>query len=185
LDVITSNQGKMREFRAALEPLGFELRQRSEEIEEIQAETLEEVVRNCMAQLKSRGLGNYIIDDSGLFIDSLHGFPGVYSAYALKTLGCQGMLQLLSGKSERTARFRCCIGCSLEGKNDLIVSAEVVGRIIAEERGSGGFGFDPIFAPSGYEQTFSELPLDEKNKISHRGKAINSLRERLLERMEK
>jgi XTP/dITP diphosphohydrolase len=104
LDVITTNPGKMREFRAALEPLGFELDQRSEEIEEIQAETLEEVVRNCMAQLKARGLNNYIIDDSGLFIDSLHGFPGVYSAYALNTIGCQGMLQLLRGKDYRTAR---------------------------------------------------------------------------------
>jgi XTP/dITP diphosphohydrolase len=174
----------MREFRAALEPLGFELSQRSEDIEEIQAETLEEVVTNCMAQLKAKGLSNFIIDDSGLFIDSLRGFPGVYSAYALKTLGCQGMLQLLSGNNERTARFRCCIGCILEGRGEMVVSAEAVGRIIEEERGSGGFGFDPIFVPSGYEATFSELPLDEKNMISHRGKAINSLRERLLGRME-
>jgi XTP/dITP diphosphohydrolase len=66
----------------------------------------------------------------------------------------------------------------------MVVSAEAVGRIIEEERGSGGFGFDPIFVPSGYERTFSELPLDEKNRVSHRGKAINSLRERLLKRME-
>jgi XTP/dITP diphosphohydrolase len=184
LDVITTNPGKMREFRAALEPLGFELDQRSEEIEEIQAETLEEVVRNCMAQLKARGLNNYIIDDSGLFIDSLHGFPGVYSAYALNTIGCQGMLQLLRGKDYRTARFRCCIGCSVDDLGEMVVSAEAVGRIIEEERGSGGFGFDPIFVPSGYERTFSELPLDVKNGVSHRGKAINSLRERLLKRME-
>jgi len=184
LDVITSNPGKMREFRAALEPLGFELRQRSDEIDEIQAETLEEVVRNCMAQLKARGPNNYIIDDSGLFIDSLHGFPGVYSAYALKTIGCQGIIELLQGKDDRTARFRCCIGCNVEGLGEMVVSAEAVGGIIEEERGSGGFGFDPIFVPSGYEATFSELPLDEKNRISHRGKAINSLRERLLERRE-
>ena len=184
LDVITSNPGKMREFRAALEPLGFELSQHSEEIDEIQAETLEEVVRNCMEQLKARGLNNYLIDDSGLFIDSLRGFPGVYSAYALKTIGFRGMIELLRGKDDRTARFRCCIGCNLEDMDEMVVSAEAVGRIIEEERGSGGFGFDPIFVPSGYERTFSELPLDEKNRVSHRGKAINSLRERLLKRME-
>jgi XTP/dITP diphosphohydrolase len=184
LDVITSNPGKMREFRAALEPLGFELRQRSEEIDEIQADELEDVVRNCMVQLRARGLNNYIIDDSGLFIDSLKGFPGVYSAHALKTIGCQGMIELLRGKDDRAARFRCCIGCNVDDLGEMVVSAEAAGRIIEEERGSGGFGFDPIFVPSGYEVTFSELPLDEKNRISHRGKAINSLRERLLERME-
>jgi XTP/dITP diphosphohydrolase len=185
LDVITSNPGKMREFEAALEPLGFELRQRSEEIDEIQADALEDVVGNCMKQLNARGLRNYIIDDSGLFIDSLGGFPGVYSAYSLKTLGCQGIIELLRGKVDRTARFRCCIGCNAGDLGEMTVSAEAVGKIIEEERGSEGFGFDPIFVPSGYERTFSELPLDEKNRISHRGKAINSLRERLLERMEK
>ncbi len=168
-----------------MEPLGFELRQRSEDIDEIQADALEDVVRNCMVQLKVRGMHNYIIDDSGLFIDALGGFPGVYSAYALKTLGCQGMIKLLKGKGDRTARFRCCIGCSVDTLGKMVVSAEAVGSIIEEERGSGGFGFDPIFVPSGYDETFAELPLDKKNLISHRGKAINSLSERLSERMEK
>jgi XTP/dITP diphosphohydrolase len=175
----------MREFRAALEPLGYELDQRSEDIDEIQADDLEDVVRDCMAQLQRRGLHNYIIDDSGLFIDALGGFPGVYSAYVLRTLDCQGIIKLLEGKGDRTARFRCCIGCNVEGLDQIVVSAEAVGSIIGEERGSGGFGFDPMFIPSGHERTFSELPLEEKNLISHRGKAINSLRERLSERKER
>ena len=185
IDVITSNAGKMREFRGALEPLGFEPRQRSEDIDEMQADTLEEVVGDCMAQLQARGLQDYIIDDSGLFVDALGGFPGVYSAYVLKTLGCQGIIKLLSGRSDRTARFRCCIGCNVEGVGEIVVSAEAVGSIIEEERGGGGFGFDPIFVPLGYERTFSELPLEEKNRISHRGKAINSLSDRLSRGMEK
>jgi XTP/dITP diphosphohydrolase len=175
----------MREFKAALEPLGYELSQRSEDIEEIQADDLEDVVRDCMAQLQSRGLCNYIIDDSGLFIDTLGGFPGVYSAYVLKTLGCQGIIKLLEGKGDRTAKFRCCIGCNAEGIGQIVVSAEAVGSIIREERGRGGFGFDPIFVPTGHDKTFSQLPLEEKNRISHRGKAINSLSERLSERREK
>ncbi len=175
----------MREFRAALQPLGFELEQRSEEIDEIQADELEDVVKDCMVQLRARGLQNYIIDDSGLFIDALGGFPGVYSAYALKTLGCQGIIKLLRGVDDRTARFRCCIGCSIADLEKIVVSAESEGSIIEEERGKGGFGFDPIFVPSGYDQTFSELPLEEKNLISHRGKAINSLSKRLLARMER
>jgi XTP/dITP diphosphohydrolase len=169
----------MREFRAALEPLGFELEQRSEDIEEIQADALEDVVRDCMRQLRAKGLQNYIIDDSGLFIDALGGFPGVYSAYVLKTLGCPGIIKLLQGVDDRRARFRCCISCNVEGMGEIVVSAESAGSIIEEERGKGGFGFDPIFVPSGYDKTFSELPLEEKNLISHRGKAINSLSERL------
>lgn len=175
----------MREFRAALEPLGFELVQRSEDIDEIQADDLEDVVRDCMAQLRDKGLRNYVIDDSGLFIDALGGFPGVYSAYALKTLGCKGIIKLLEGRDDRTARFRCCIGCSVDRLGEIVVSAEAVGSIIDEERGGGGFGFDPIFVPTGYERTFSELPLGEKNGISHRGKAINILSKRLSERMER
>ena len=175
----------MREFRAALEPLDFELTQRSEEIDEIQADNLEDVVRDCMKQLQVRGARNYIIDDSGLFIDALGGFPGVYSAYALKTLGCRGIIKLMKGINDRAARFRCCIGCNAEDLGEIVISAEAVGTIIDEERGGGGFGFDPIFLPSGYDKTFSELPLDEKNLISHRGKAINSLRASLSKRMEK
>ena len=170
---------------AALEPLGFELEQRSEEIEEIQADTLEDVVRDCMRQLRAKGLQNYIIDDSGLFIDALGGFPGVYSAYVLKTLGCPGIIKLLAGVEDRGARFRCCIGCNVAGMGEIVVSAESTGSIIEKERGRGGFGFDPIFVPSGYDKTFSELPLEEKNRISHRGKAINSLSERLSARKER
>ena len=168
-----------------MEPLGFELRQRSEEIDEIQADELEDVVRECMAQLQARRVRDYIIDDSGLFIDALGGFPGVYSAYVLKTLGCQGIIRLMEGRSDRTARFRCCIGCDSGRLGEIVVSAEAVGTIIDEERGSGGFGFDPIFVPSGYDKTFSELPLDEKNLISHRGKAINLLSASLSKRMER
>jgi XTP/dITP diphosphohydrolase len=175
----------MREFKAALEPLGFELRQRSEEIDEIQADELEDVVRDCMAQLQARRVQNYIIDDSGLFIDALGGFPGVYSAYALKTLGCRGIIKLMEGMSDRIARFRCCIGCNAGRLGEIVISAEAVGTIIDEERGSGGFGFDPIFVPSRYDRTFSELPLEEKNLISHRGKAINSLSASLSKQKEK
>lgn len=167
-----------------MEPLGFELRQRSEDIDEIQADRLEDVVRDCMAQLQVQGVRNYIIDDSGLFIDALEGFPGVYSAYALKTLGCRGIIKLMEDVSDRTARFRCCIGCNAEGLGEMVVSAEAVGTIIGEERGGRGFGFDPLFIPSGHNRTFGEMPLDEKNLISHRGKAINSLRATLSKRME-
>ena len=179
LSLVTSNPGKVREFRSALGPLGFELRQLQEEIEEIQADSLEEVVRDCMRQLAERGIKDYVLDDSGLFIDRLHGFPGVYSAYTLKTLGCGGVLKLLEGALERGAEFRCCIGCHVSGREPFVVSSLTRGRIIEEERGSQGFGFDPIFVPEGHDGTFAEMPLSLKNKISHRGKAIKRLAEEL------
>ena len=183
IDLITSNPGKLREFEAALRPLGFEVRHRPEEIDEIQADTLEEVVQACMAVLKLRSVRNFVLDDSGLFIDALNGFPGVYSAYVLKTLGCQGVLKLLEGLKDRRAHFECCIGCSLEGVGAFTVQARADGRIAREPRGAAGFGFDPIFLPEGRDKTFSEMGLEDKNEISHRGKAIKSFVSQLQYRM--
>lgn len=173
--LITSNLGKLREFTAALEPLGYEVVHLPEEVDEVQADTLEEVVSGCMRQLRLRGVVDFIIDDSGLFVDALKGFPGVYSSYALRTLGCEGLLKLMAGTEDRSARFECCIGCSLEGMKDIILEESCEGRIIHEMRGREGFGFDPVFAAEGEERSFAEMPLAEKNLISHRGKAIKSL----------
>jgi XTP/dITP diphosphohydrolase len=183
ISIITSNPGKLREFEAALRPLGFEVLHRPEEVDEIQADTLEEVVLACMAELRGRDLTNFVLDDSGLFIDALKGFPGVYSAYALKTLGCAGVLKLLEGRKDRGAHFECCIGCSLEGAGDFTVRGRADGQIGHALQGGQGFGFDPIFLPQGGSRTFAEMDLEEKNEISHRGKAIKNLVSQLQNRM--
>lgn len=175
VNLITSNLGKLREFKAALEPLGFEVVHLDVEVDEVQADTLEEVVAGCMRQLRSRGVKDFVIDDSGLFVDALRGFPGVYSSYALRTLGCEGLLKLMQGVQDRRARFECCVGCSLEGMRDIVLKERCEGRILEAGRGEEGFGFDPIFAAEGEGRSFAEMPLDEKNLISHRGKAIKSL----------
>lgn len=179
VQLITSNPGKLREFRAALEPLGYEVVHLPLEVEEVQADTLEEVVVDCMRRIRDQKVKDFIIDDSGLFVDALKGFPGVYSSYVLKTLGCQGLLKLMEGVDDRSARFECCVGCSLEGRKDIILAERCDGRIIGAMRGQGGFGFDPVFAATGEERTFAEMPLAEKNLISHRGKAIKSLARQL------
>jgi XTP/dITP diphosphohydrolase len=179
VQLITSNPGKLKEFRAALEPLGFEVAHLPLDVEEIQADTLEEVVADCMRQVRERRVKDFILDDSGLFVDALNGFPGVYSSYALRTLGCEGLLKLLDDVEDRSARFECCIGCSLEGREDIVLKEVCQGLIIGTMRGQGGFGFDPIFAADGEERTFAEMPLAEKNLISHRGKAIKSLARQL------
>ena len=174
LSVVTSNLGKLKEFRNALLPAGIEVMHSEEDCDEIQADDLEDVVRHCMNQLKDKGVKDFVIDDSGLFVHALKGFPGVYSAYAFKTIGNPGLLRLLEEIDDRTAHFECCIGCCIGGSGGLVVKERCEGRIIEKGRGEYGFGFDPIFIPEGYDQTFAEMPLELKNRISHRGKAIKS-----------
>jgi len=167
LRLVTSNPGKAEEFRSALGALGIEIEHADEDCDEIQADTLREVVLSCLSQLEAKGLKDFAIDDSGLFVDALNGFPGVYSAYALKTLGAAGLLRLMEGVKDRSARFECCIGCTLRGER-IIVLERCDGTIAERPAGKGGFGFDPIFIPSGYDRTFAEISLAEKNRISHR-----------------
>jgi len=119
---------------------------------------------------------NCFSDDTGLEIEALNGEPGVYSArYAGK--GCNfvdnmnKVLKKLQNQENRKARFITIIALILNGKKYLF-EGEVRGEILNELRGTGGFGYDPIFKPDGFERTFAEMSLSEKNRISHRGKAF-------------
>ncbi len=142
------------------------------------------------ARLKSSFIyNNYgldcFADDTGLEVEALGGAPGVYSA---RYAGGEGhdaqanMLKLLSdleGKENRKAQFRTAISLILEGK-EYLFEGIIRGEIIREKRGDSGFGYDPIFKPEGYEQTFAELGNEIKNKISHRALAVQKLCEFLL-----
>ena len=125
-----------------------------------------------------------IADDSGLSVDALNGAPGVYSA---RYAGGHGdddannalLLKNLANKppEERTARFVCCIALVYPDGREVTVRGETGGLIIDEARGSGGFGYDPYFYYPPFEKTFAELSSEEKNAISHRGKAIAKVAE--------
>jgi XTP/dITP diphosphohydrolase len=173
--LVTSNPHKLMEFQHGLGPLGVRVRHLDVDCDEVQADTLEEVVHFCLDQLGSQGHLDIILDDSGLFIRDLKGFPGVYSSYVFRTIGCTGILRLLEGCEDRMAEFRCCIGCELEGLGRLVVTGTSPGRVIGEERGVQGFGYDPIFVPDGSSRTFAQMDLDEKNRFSHRGAAMRVL----------
>ncbi|UCD92958.1 MAG: XTP/dITP diphosphatase [Methanobacteriota archaeon] len=177
---VTLNEGKYREVSGMLEGAGFECEMLAIDYPEIQCDTLEEVVKSSMAQLTGKIEGDFLIDDSGLFISSLGGFPGVYSSYVYQTIGLEGVLRLLQDVENRAAEFRCCFGLCFEGRNVLFVGG-VQGMITQEKRGEGGFGYDPIFVPAGAEKTFAEIPTEEKNKLSHRGKALEKVLEFLKE----
>jgi XTP/dITP diphosphohydrolase len=179
LTFITSNKGKLEEARAALGPLGYEVRQNNLGYPELQADTIDEVALFGMEQVKAKIKGAFILEDSGLFIDCLGGFPGVYSAYALKSLGNPGILKLLGDRKDRGAAFRSCFGYYDPKKGPRLAKGECKGSISKEMRGSGGFGFDPIFIPEGDDRTYAQIPLDEKNQISHRGRSMKVLVELL------
>jgi XTP/dITP diphosphohydrolase len=181
--VVTSNQGKLREFRSALLPLGYDVEHSSEDCDEIQADTLQEVVLSCLQQLKGKGLKDFVIDDSGLFVHALRGFPGVYSSYALRTVGLDGLLRLLDGADDRSAHFECCIGASIGGR-EFTVTGRCDGTLALRPSGTDGFGFDPLFVPAGHSQTFAEISIEEKNRISHRGKAVQAFSVELRRRLD-
>ena len=119
-------------------------------------------------------------DDTGLEVEALNGAPGVYSARYAKGEGhdaqanIRKLLHELEGKENRKAQFRTAISLILDGK-EYLFEGVIKGEIIKEKRGDSGFGYDPIFKPEGYEQTFAELGNETKNKISHRALAVQKL----------
>ena len=118
-------------------------------------------------------------DDTGLIVDSLNGEPGVYSARYAGTendsnANMDKLLANLSDKQNRNAYFNTVIALNLNGKTH-IFDGSIHGKIIETKKGDNGFGYDPIFQPNGYEETFAQLPLSIKNKISHRALAFKKL----------
>ncbi|MEP6604303.1 MAG: RdgB/HAM1 family non-canonical purine NTP pyrophosphatase [Spartobacteria bacterium] len=125
-----------------------------------------------------------VADDSGLEVDALDGAPGIYSArfageHATDVQNVDRLLSELKGRDPRNARFRCVIALARDGTLLQTFEGTAEGVIVDLARGSNGFGYDPIFVPSGFDKTFAELPREIKNRISHRAKAIEQLREML------
>ncbi len=153
---------------------GYELEHLRTAYPEIQAESLEITIIPGLQWALSKFNRPVMIDDSGLFIEALKGFPGVYSSYVFKTVGNAGILKLMEGAKDRSARFECCIGFQAPGRDPFIAKAVARGSIPRVMAGSGGFGYDPIFVPEGRSLTYAQMETPDKNKISHRGKAIDT-----------
>ncbi len=148
-------------------------------------DTLEANARQKALYVHGKSVRNVFADDTGLEVEALGGRPGVYTArYAgpecdsVKNM--QKLLDELKGKINRRAQFRTVI-CLIIGENEYLFEGVVKGTIAKSFAGNAGFGYDPIFIPDGYSQTFAEMPLEEKNKISHRGLAIKKLTKFLLD----
>ena len=178
----TNNRHKLAELQAILgdrfELLSLDDIGCNEEIPEDQP-TLEGNSRQKAFYIFDRYGLTCFADDTGLEIDALNGNPGVFSArYAGKdkdsNANMDKVLNQLEKINNRKARFRTVITLIIDGEEKLFEGI-VEGKIIREKRGKGGFGYDPIFVPDGFDHTFAEMQPDDKNKISHRGRAVEKL----------
>lgn len=165
---ITSNEGKFREASEMAKKFSIDIEWLKMEYEEPQGDDLEEIATKS-AKILSREIRRpFFIEDSGLFIESLNGFPGPYSSYVFKTIGNRGVLRLMEGVENRKAYFKAVIAF-YDGKEIRTFDGVVHGEISMQIRGEGGFGFDPIFLYG--RRTFAEMG-EEKNLFSHRRKAL-------------
>ena len=174
LKFVTSNRHKFTEVQAILADYGIPVEMVPMELREIQADALEEIAAEKAREACRRLAGPAMVEDTGLFIHHLHGFPGPYSAYVFRTLGNQGVLRLLRDVTDRGATFQSVFAyCHPDGAPECFPSA-VPGVIASECRGEG-WGYDPIFVAEGASgRTYGELG-DDKNQLSHRRVALESL----------
>jgi XTP/dITP diphosphohydrolase len=175
LRFVTTNDGKWREVSALLAKHGIAVEKINAKVLEVQSDDLAEIARiSALDAYRSFG-GELFVEDAGLFVDALNGFPGPYSSYAYRTIGVRGLLKLMEGVERRAAVFRSAVAyVDREGSVNVFVG-EVRGFIATEPRGTKGFGFDPVFVPLGSERTFAEMDVEEKNRYSHRARAVGEL----------
>jgi XTP/dITP diphosphohydrolase len=159
----SSNQNKFKEAESILLKFGIQLKFLKCNLEEIQSDSLEEIAQHKANQAFSLCSKPVIIEDDGLFIKSLKGFPGPYSSFVFQTIGNEGILKLVP--KDRRALFMSIIAYCKEKNDVMLFDANVTGKISRNMRGSK-WGYDPIFIPEGQTKTYSQLR--GKNMISHR-----------------
>lgn len=180
--VVTSNPGKAREFENIFSEYKLSFRIEPIKTPEIQAMDLRIIAEESAIYAYDILREPVLVEDAGLFINALNGFPGPFSSYAYKTIGVKGVLKLMENVEDRRARFLSVIAFYTPMIGGVkIFTGEVEGYIAMEPRGSGGFGFDPIFIPAeGDGRTFAEQSIEEKNKLSHRARAAKKFAEWIL-----
>lgn len=188
--IATKNEGKAKEFKQLFHQYGYKIKTLLDfpemtDVEETGSKFSENAYQK--AATISEKLNTIVLaDDSGLEVDALNGLPGIYSA---RFAGEHGNDQKNNEKllaelkdvpeEKRTANFHCSLVLAGPGRDPLFVEGKVHGRILFEPRGAHGFGYDPLFYVPELERSMAELPAEEKNKISHRAKAIKELENHL------
>jgi XTP/dITP diphosphohydrolase len=170
----TSNKNKFNEASRILEKYGYELVLFSFEKKELQSTDLGEIALQSALIAYTYVNAPVVVEDSGLFIKALNGFPGPFSSYVYKTIGVRGVLKLMEGVTDRSAYFESAVAIVMP-PFERVFKGSVYGRIADSPRGTGGFGFDPIFIPENEDRTFAEMSVEEKNRYSHRARAFEKL----------
>ena len=175
---ITHNPAKYKEAEDVAKEYDISVRWYKHEYEEPQEHSLDVIAKkSCLGIIREKPELKklcFFLEDAGLFIDTLNGFPGPYSSYVFKTIGNEGILQLMQNKENRKAYFKSVIAY-YNGQKIETFTGITEGLIISSEIGDGGFGFDPIFKPNENNQTFAEMTLATKNLYSHRQKSLRIL----------
>jgi XTP/dITP diphosphohydrolase len=181
LIIATRNKGKIREIKHVLKPLRLTIKSLLDMpgipgIKENGKTFKENAVKKAQTITKCLNI-KVLADDSGLEVEALNGRPGIRSAryagpYPTTKKLCQKLLKAMSGEKDRRARFVCDIAIAMPGKKPVVVEGICRGKITDKMMGSRGFGYDPVFVPEGHLNTFAQIPLHLKNRISHRGKAL-------------
>lgn len=172
----TGNINKFNEAQSILAQYGVAVGMLKLKGDEVQSDSLQEIAEKSVKNAYETCHLPIFVEDAGLFIDALKGFPGPYAAYAYKTIHNSGILKLMEEERNRKAIFQSVIAfCSEETPSPVSFYGEAKGEITQTQRiesGKSGFGFDPIFQPEGSSKTFAEMTIAEKNGYSHRANAI-------------
>jgi XTP/dITP diphosphohydrolase len=143
---------------------------------EIQSDSLRTIASYAAQEAANRLGVTVVAEDAGLFIDELRGFPGPYSSDVFKRLGTKGILTLMQKASRRDAEFHSAVAFCAPGQKPRCFTGTITGTISRRPRGTGGFGFDPIFIPTqGDGRTFAQMTVKEKNRMSHRAASFTKL----------
>ena len=169
LSFATSNENKFQEAERILSNLGVQINFFKTRLEEIQSDNLSDIAQQKAINAYNRIQKPVIIEDDGLFINSLDGFPGPYSSYAYDTIGNKGIMNLLGNSKVRDAKFVSIIAYCDESFNPKLFESSIPGKIssVIEE---GGWGYDPIFIPAGESKTYANV--SDKDKFSHRAASL-------------
>ena len=169
---MTQNPDKFREARSILDGQGIQIRQLRQAKVEVQDSSLETIARFAVKAASVNRTGLLVVEDSGLFIEALNGFPGPFSSYVYKTIGLNGILSLMHDQRKRNAYFQTSIAVASINVSPRVFTGTVRGSVSRQIRGTAGFGYDPIFIPEGFRETFGQTRADFKNKTSHRARAF-------------
>ena len=168
----TGNREKLVEVQAILASYGLTVHMLKARKIEIQSSSLKEIALGAALQIAEANKAPVLVEDTGLFIEALKGFPGPYSSFVYRTMGNEGILRLMEGKRDRAAVFRSAVAFSPRPGEAHVFLGQIRGRVAASEKGKR-WGYDPIFEPDGEEGlTYAELRKSRKNQISHRSKAF-------------